>query len=90
MGRGRLDSASASFFIDPHPSQLRSAPRSEGLTAFLTFAATPSPFLALRAEGGRKLSDAEGRPAKCRARIYTAVRPWRLLQPPFDLAHFAF
>jgi len=26
-------------------------------------AVTPSPFLALRAEGGRKLSDAAGRPA---------------------------
>jgi hypothetical protein len=45
------------------------APRSEGLVTFLTFAATPSPFLALRAEGGWKLSDADGRAAERGPRV---------------------
>jgi hypothetical protein len=28
--------------------------------------------------------------AKCAARIYTAVRPWRLLQPSLIRRNFAF
>jgi len=50
--------ATAALFVYPHPSQLRSALRSEGLVAFLTFAVPfgtlslpNSPFPALRAEG---------------------------------------
>jgi len=49
------------MIYDPHPSQLGFAYRKH-------LAATPSPFLALRAEGGRELADAERRAAECGAR----------------------
>jgi hypothetical protein len=41
--------------MNPHPSQL-------GFAYGKHLGATPSPFLVLRTEGGRKLADAEGRP----------------------------
>jgi hypothetical protein len=69
------------FLLLPHPSQLgfaksqtpRCATREAGRLAH-------SPFLALRAEGGRELSAMEGRGAECAARVL-ALRTGKTVPP---------
>src|SRR5437870_3943892 len=67
-GAPRRKTRGSLFLFTPIRRNSNRLRRSEGLAAFLTLVATPSPFLALRAEVGRKLADAAGRSAPIRCR----------------------